>query len=61
VSLGLVAGGRFPASELVPYWVAQVLGAVLGAAVLYVIASGSTSRRASRRTGTASTRRAATR
>jgi aquaporin Z len=40
VSLGLVAGGRFPASELVPYWVAQVLGAVLGAAVLYAIASG---------------------
>jgi aquaporin Z len=40
VSLGLVAGGRFPAAELVPYWVAQVAGAVLGAAVLYVIASG---------------------
>jgi aquaporin Z len=40
VSLGLVAGGRFPAAELVPYWGAQVAGAVLGAAVLYVIASG---------------------
>jgi aquaporin Z len=40
VTLGLVAGGRFPAAELVPYWIAQVAGAVLGAAVLYVIASG---------------------
>jgi aquaporin Z len=40
VSFGLVAGGRFPASELVPYWLAQVAGAVLGAAVLYAIASG---------------------
>jgi aquaporin Z len=40
VSIGLWAGGRFPASKLVPYIVAQVLGAVLGAAVLYLIASG---------------------
>ena len=40
VSVGLVAGGRFPAKELVPYVVAQVLGALAGAAVLYVIASG---------------------
>jgi aquaporin Z len=40
VSLGLVVGGRFPASELVPYWIAQVLGAALGAAVLYTIANG---------------------
>ena len=40
VSVGLWAGGRFPAAELVPYIVAQVLGAIAGAAVLYVIASG---------------------
>jgi aquaporin Z len=40
VSVGLVAGKRFPASELLPYIVAQVLGAIAGAAVLYVIASG---------------------
>ena len=40
VSLGLVVGGRFKASELLPYWVAQVLGAIAGAGILYVIASG---------------------
>jgi aquaporin Z len=40
VSVGLVVGGRFPASELLPYVVVQVLGAIAGAAVLYVIASG---------------------
>ncbi len=40
VSLGLVAGKRFPASELVPYVVAQVVGGILGAGVLYIIASG---------------------
>ncbi|MCP3978866.1 MAG: aquaporin Z [bacterium] len=40
VSVGLWVGGRFPASELIPYIVAQVLGAVAGAGVLYVIASG---------------------
>jgi len=40
VSLGLWAGGRFPASNLLPYIVSQVLGAVAGAAVLYLIASG---------------------
>jgi aquaporin Z len=40
VSVGLWAGGRFPASELLPYIVAQVLGAIAGAAVLYLIASG---------------------
>src|ERR1700760_3114187 len=40
VSVGLWAGGRFPASDLLPYIVAQVLGAVAGAAILYVIASG---------------------
>jgi aquaporin Z len=40
VSLGLVAGGRFKSSELLPYVVAQVAGAVIGAVVLYFIASG---------------------
>jgi aquaporin Z len=40
VSVGLWAGRRFPASELVPYVVAQVLGAIAGAGVLYLIASG---------------------
>ena len=42
VSVGLCAGKRFPASELVPYIVAQVIGAIAGAGVLYVIASGTT-------------------
>lgn len=40
VSLGLVVGGRFKSSELLPYVAAQVAGAVLAAAVLYFIASG---------------------
>jgi aquaporin Z len=40
VSVGLWAGGRFPAKDLLPYIVAQVLGATVAAAVLYVIASG---------------------
>jgi aquaporin Z len=40
VSVGLVAGKRFPVSELIPYIVAQVVGAIAGAGVLYVIASG---------------------
>lgn len=40
VSLGLWAGGRFPAKDLLPYIIAQLLGAVAAAAVLYVIASG---------------------
>ena len=40
VSIGLWAGGRFPASELVPYIIAQVLGGVAAGGVLYLIASG---------------------
>lgn len=40
VSLGLWAGGRFPASKLFPYAASQVLGAIAAGAVLYVIASG---------------------
>ena len=40
VSVGLCAGGRFPAALLLPYTAAQVLGGVAGAAVLYLIASG---------------------
>jgi aquaporin Z len=40
VSVGLWVGGRFPAAELVPYVVIQVLGGIAGAAVLYIIASG---------------------
>ncbi len=40
VSVGLWAAGRFPARLLLPYGVAQVLGGIGGAAVLYVIASG---------------------
>src|ERR1041384_3493791 len=40
VSAGLVAGKRFPAKEFLPYVVAQVIGGIAGAGVLYVIASG---------------------
>ena len=40
VSFGLFAGNRFPASELVPYIIAQVVGAVVASFVLYLIASG---------------------
>jgi aquaporin Z len=40
VSVGLWAGGRFPASDLLPYVVAQVAGAVLAGGVLYIVATG---------------------
>jgi aquaporin Z len=42
VTLGLWAGGRFPAKEILPYWVAQVVGAAAAGLVLYLIASGKT-------------------
>jgi len=40
VTIGLVAGKRFPAKEAVPYILSQVAGAIVGAAALYLIASG---------------------
>jgi aquaporin Z len=40
VSIGLWAGGRFPAGQLAPYIVAQLVGAIVAGGVLYVIASG---------------------
>lgn len=40
VSIGLWAGGRFPANKLLPYIVAQVLGAIVAGGVLYLVASG---------------------
>jgi aquaporin Z len=40
VSVGLMVGGRFKSADLIPYIVAQVLGAVAAAAVLYLVASG---------------------
>ena len=40
VSVGLWAGGRFPAAHLLPYIIAQVIGGIAGAGVLYLIASG---------------------
>ena len=40
VTVGLTIGGRFPASQVIPYIITQVVGAVAAAAVLYVIASG---------------------
>jgi aquaporin Z len=43
VSIGLVAAGRFPAKELLPYIVAQVIGATVAAGALYLIASGNAS------------------
>ncbi|MFM7325483.1 MAG: aquaporin Z, partial [Nodosilinea sp.] len=40
VSFGLWAGGRFPGGELLPYIIAQVLGAIAGAGLIYLIAIG---------------------
>src|SRR5215468_5980077 len=40
VSIGLWAGKRFPANDLLPYIIAQVLGAIAGAGILYLIANG---------------------
>ncbi|MBN9692917.1 MAG: aquaporin Z [Verrucomicrobia bacterium] len=40
VSIGLWAGGRFPAGQLIPYIISQVLGAIAAGGVLYLIASG---------------------
>src|SRR5580765_8539808 len=40
VTVGLAAGGRFPTGQIAPYVIAQLVGAVVAAAVLYVIASG---------------------
>jgi aquaporin Z len=37
VTVGLVAGGRFPTKDVLPYVVAQVIGGVLAAAILYVL------------------------
>ena len=42
VSLGLMAGKRLPASDLLPYVIAQVLGGIAAAGVLYIIATGNT-------------------
>jgi aquaporin Z len=40
VTFGLVVGKRFPASEMLHYWIAQVLGGIVGAFALFFIASG---------------------
>ncbi len=40
VSIGLLAGGRFKSKELLPYIVAQIIGAIVAAGVLYIIATG---------------------
>jgi len=40
VSIGLWMGGRFPGKELLPYIIAQILGAIAAAGVLYIIATG---------------------
>jgi len=40
VTLGLAVGGRFPWKDVLPYWLAQVLGGIAAAAILYVIATG---------------------
>ena len=40
VTIGLWAGGRFSTGEIIPYWIAQVIGAIAAAGALYVIATG---------------------
>jgi aquaporin Z len=40
ITLGLWAGGRFSAADIIPYWIAQVAGALFAGAVLFTIASG---------------------
>lgn len=40
ITLGLWAGGRFDTKDIVPYWAAQVFGAIVASGVLYIIASG---------------------
>ena len=40
VTLGLATAGRFPKSEILPYWVAQVIGGIIAAGILYLIATG---------------------
>ncbi len=40
VTIGLWAGGKFPAKEIVPYVISQILGGIAAAAVLYIIATG---------------------
>jgi len=40
VTLGLCTAGRFPKGEVLPYWIAQVVGACIAAGILYLIASG---------------------
>jgi aquaporin Z len=40
VTFGLFAAGRFPAKDVIPYWIAQVLGGLVAGTVLYLIASG---------------------
>ena len=40
VTLGLAAAGRFPKGEVLPYWIAQVIGGIIAAGILYVIATG---------------------
>ncbi len=42
VSLGLALAGRFDWKDVIPYWVAQLIDGIVGAAVIYLIASGMT-------------------
>src|SRR5262245_66143726 len=56
VSFGLWASGRFPAAYLLPYWVAQLTGAIVAGAVLYDVASRRAGIRASTRSATTGAR-----